>query len=159
MKRMAFVLVSMFSIAGVCAISPIQSFTPGEYTGSGSWLADDGSAGDSSSFLELRSNGWTGVLLRNGALHIGDSVLNIDANGFFDVQVRDLSDLSNIAVYNGNGNCGTSQCQMTVNLSNGVLFKHMYLDAASNSIYCFGAIYYNDGTPNVQWESTSNLIP
>lgn len=160
MKRITIALISFFAFAGFTApIAPLQAFTPGEYSGAGVWLGDDGSSGDSSSFLELRENGWTSVQYRNGAQHIYVSAVNVDANGFFSAVVTDASDLDNIVVYNGNGNCGTSQCQMTVNLNNGVLQKSVHFDNANNLIYCYGAIYYNDGTPNVQWESVSRRLP
>ena len=86
----------------------------------------------------------------NGAEFIYEYLLDIDANGFFSAQVTDLSDLSSPVVYSGNGNCGSSQCQMSIALSNGVLQKSVIFNA-DGSLSCFGAIYYNDGTPNIQW--------
>jgi len=159
MKATLFVSVALFAIMGVSkSISPITSFSPGNYIGAGSWLGDDGSSGDYAEVLSLQSSGWESIQVRGGNIYIYETALNIDANGFFQAQVTDDSDPSNPVVYSGYGNCGSWQCDLTVALSNGTLQKSMIFHADDNVIYSYGAITFNDGTPNVQWEGAANLV-
>lgn len=162
MKRLVFALASLFAIASVSklqSVTPITAFQPGTYLGYGSWLADDGSNGDYSSLTTVTTNGWQTTQNRDGQLYFYESVLNIDANGFFTAQVTDNSDPNNPQNYTGYGNCGSTQCQLTVTLNNGTLQKSILINTSNNTVQIFAAIYYDDGTPDVQWEGLSALLP
>jgi hypothetical protein len=160
MKHIVFVAALLFTITGLAnGINPITAFQPGTYLGYGAWLADDGAEGNFSNSTVVESNGWQTIQNRDGELYFYESVVDIDANGFFTAQVTDSSDPNNPVSYVGYGNCGTLQCQMTVALNNGTLQKSILVGPASSVIYVSAAIYFNDGTPNVQWEGSSVLIP
>jgi hypothetical protein len=158
MKRFVLVAISMFAFTGFSAISPITSFTAAQYEASGSTLDDAGNAGETTSFIEMDGNAWTIVQLRNDEMYFYEYAFTFDAYGFFTVVVSDVTDLDNPVNYNGNGNCGSAQCQMTVQLNNGVMQKNTVFNA-DGSVSCSGAIYYNDGTTNIQWEGQGSPIP
>ena len=159
MKRIVLSL-ALFAFAGFSqSISPITAFNSQDFLVNGAWLADDGSQGNYVSTVYFENDGWTTAQFRVGSLYIYENVLNFDANGFFSAQVTDASDPANPAYYGGFGNCGSSQCQMSVLLNNGVLQKSMVFDYVNNEFYGFGAIYFNDGTPNVQWEESAVALP
>jgi hypothetical protein len=160
MKRSIFAFALLLAMTGIShTINPITGFQPGTYLGDGSWLADDGATGIYASLIKVRRNGWDTIQYRGGQFHLYESILNIDSHGFFVARVTDSSDPSNPITYMGFGNCGSMQCQLTVIMNNGTMQKTMTFDPANNKFYVIGAIYFNDGTPDVQWEGSAGQIP
>jgi len=160
MKRIVFTSALLFAMTSAAqSITPITTFQPATYLGNGSWIADDGSTGSYSSYTTVDSNGWTTIQNRNGQLYFYETVVSIDANGFFTAAVTDNSDPNNPVNYVGEGNCGSLQCQLIVQLSNGTLQKSMVVDPSTSNVYVFASIYYVDGTPNVQWEGLGLPLP
>lgn len=159
MKRVFISLVmSLLLVNFSFAVTPITEFNPGKYVGGGTWLAQDGSFGDFKTFLVLDPSGWTVAKFIFGDLFVYETELFIDANGFLNAAVIDATDPDNLAFHTGYGNCGTNYCQLTVEIDNGVMQKTMVFND-DGSIDCIGAVYYDDGTPNMQWEGSSKLLP
>ena len=132
MKNIALFAAIFAGTAFSLAIEPITAFQPATYLVSGSSLVDGGKADNYASFITFQSNGWHVTQFRNNALYYYENVVDIDANGFFSIQLTDSSNASSPVVYNGQGNCGTAHDQYSVNLSNGVLHKTMIFDATMN---------------------------
>jgi len=141
------------------ALKPTTSFTPNNYAGNGAWLVDDGTAGIYKSFVNVQNSGWTIAKFSNDNFNIYDHKLFIDQYGFYTVELIDASDLLNPTSYFGVGSCGQSECQMAVQISNGMVVKYIKFDQAASTMFFFGATYFNDGTPSVQWEGSSLLVP
>jgi hypothetical protein len=159
MKKFILAMCILSTSASFAAISSLTSFPEGAYLGLGYWLSDNGNTGSYATRTALDGNEIITEIYANSTLSYYEDTLSIDANGFFSVSITDASDPQNPVSYTGSGNCGSSQCQMTVALSNGTLQKSIVFDFANNKISSYGAIYYNDGTPNVQWQDTSSLEP
>jgi len=159
MKRTVLALSLALFAAVSSAINPITYFPWANYLGQGDWLNDAGATGTFASYVTFYGNGWNTAQYRDGVIYLYESVLNIDQYGFFTAQVTDSSNPSNPINYTGYGNCGTTVCQMTVALSNGTLQKAWHFGASNNSIQSVGAIYFNDGTPNMQWEENIAVVP
>jgi|SRR5579871_1196342 len=160
MKRTVYAIISLFfATAAYTAINPITWFQDGSFLGEGYWLNDTGAQGSYATYVTFYGNGWNTVQYRDGSLYLYENVLTIDQWGFFTANVTVSTDPSNPVTYTGYGSCGTSTCQMTVALANGSLQKAWHFDCPNNAIHSVGAIYFNDGTPNIQWEDTILLIP
>jgi|GEM_PF-2628257 len=141
------------------SITPMLGFNPGHYIGSGASLADDGTALSFQGFLDLEYSSWTSVVFGLGNLKVAESSLFFDDYGFFFITITDASDPTNPVSYDGSGNCGSSQCQITIPLDNGIVQSNIVFSQDQSSIYAFGGAYFNDGTPNVQWEDSGILLP
>lgn len=164
MKRISCIFMSLFSIVSLAyGIGPITSFTPGNYFNQGAFLSGDGTNGSYKQFLAIKATGWTTATFMNDTLFVTDNDLTFDANGFFTITLTRFADSSSLGTYEGYGNCsvnncGINECQLTVALSNGTLQEAFTIDYLNGDIYSSGAIYYSDGTPNIQWEAHGVLL-
>jgi hypothetical protein len=140
------------------AITPITSFTEGNYSGSGDWISQDGNAGDFKVFLDLRQSSWLMASFDAGNIYFYKTTANIDPAGFLTTQTIDESDPTNPIYYPGYGNCGTEYCQITTYLYNGILWQEFIFNSSSQITF-FGSIIFDDYTPNVQWQGHLSLLP
>lgn len=157
MKRVLFSCFALISAASM-AITPITGFTERNYLGDGDWLSQDGNTGTFKTFIDFESDGWTVAKFSLGNLYVYETTAQIDSNGFLTATVNDVSDPSNVKYYSGYGNCGSTYCQFTVALDNGVMQKAIIFNS-DGTLENIGAIYFNDGTPNIQWEGSSVPLP
>lgn len=157
--RLHFLILLVANSYGLAqGINPIQSFTPGSYLGHGTFLRSDGSSGYLSSYITLTSSGWHLLQDRGNGLNIYQTSLSIDPHGFVTAVFKDKSIQGSPKFYDAFGNCGSTYCQLTANLTAGTLNEIVILDAPSNTITSYGAIYYTNA-PSVQWEEVLYLIP
>lgn len=159
MKSIALTFSLLFAFTALSAITPITTFQSGTYLGSGSYRTSNGASGTYASYITLQNSGWNIIQFRNGALYFYASVLNIDENGFFTIQITDNSNPAQPVTSLGQGNCGSDRCQFNVNLNNGVFVKTIVFDSLNRLVHSSGAIRYNDGSPWVQMEEDTILLP
>ena len=159
MKHTIYLFAMLYSLANMSsAISPVTGFVEGNYAGEGTWLDQNSNRGKFSAFVVMRSNGWTLARFELNDLHIYKSTLTIDANGFLSAEMLDETDPQHPIYYPGYGHCGSNYCQMTIYLYNAKLWKKLSFNP-DKTISALGLIYYDDGSPNVQWEATIAPVP
>jgi len=159
MKREQLLSIFLFLVAnGSSAITPITGFTDSNYSGQGEWLQDDGSVGTFSAFLDLEPSSWTLARFEVANLFVYKTNVTIDSEGFLSAEMIDETDPLNPIYYPGYGNCGTNYCQTNVYLYNGNLWNGFFFHP-DNTISFYGAINFDDGSPNVQWEGSLILLP
>ncbi len=159
MKHYISFFISFFFLANAAfTITPITGFNEGDYAGQADWLAQDGSSGTFNTFLDMESSSWTIAMFEVGEMLIYRTRVVIDSEGFLTAEMIDETDPHNPIYYPGYGNCGTNYCQMTIYLYNGNLWKALVFNG-DDTISLLGAINFDDGSPNVQWEGSAFFLP